>query len=464
MIKLICFDFDGVFTNGKIYYNKFGHAIKYYNVKDGAILSLLKNKNIKSGLITAFYNDKGILVSDEEEVNCNVINHLKFDFKSIGNKNKLKILEEWMKNMNINFSNVAYIGDDLSDISILKKVAISGCPNDAINECKEIVSYVCKNNGGNGAVREFVDYILKSPDKITKSIKAEAIYQLNNFPIDEIESLSNELKDKNIYFTGIGKSENIANHCCSLLKSIGIKAYFINCINSTHGDIGTVSKNDILIMFSKSGNTKDLLEIVPYFKQKEALVYGVCCHKNSKFKDVCDKTIVLPLNSEIKNNIDTIPTNSYMAQLFFCNILVSKMCKFTNIENYKFNHPAGNIGKSLKKIKDVLLTEFPKIYMNENISLKHILLEMTKYKIGCCFFVNKSDELIGILSDGDIRRIMIKDDNINEIKVNNINTKYHYETNLDKLLINIEKIKNMKYIPILKNNKIIGIIDFRELI
>ena len=91
------------------------------------------------------------------------------------------------------------------------------------------------------------------------NIKCEFNYQINNFPIYNIYELANVIKQSTtIYFSGIGKSETIALHCCSLLKSIGYNCFNLNITNSLHGDIGTLNKNDLLILFSNSGNTKEL--------------------------------------------------------------------------------------------------------------------------------------------------------------------------------------------------------------
>lgn len=477
MIKLVCFDFDGVFTDGKIYYDSDNNAIKYYNVRDGCACMLLQTHNIKTGIITAFNSDS-IKINDKPIQN--IINHLKFDYVSVGQSGKLDILKKWVAEMDIEMSQVAYIGDDISDIPVLQSVGFSACPNDAIDQCKEVVNYICQKNGSEGCVREFVDRILnedKESDLIS-SIKKEAIFQLNYFPEEEIDMIIDLLKNHfyNIYFTGIGKSENIAIHCANLLKCIGINAFYLNCSNSLHGDIGTVSSNDIVFLFSKSGNTKELLQLLDFLNKRKCYNIGICCNKNNKLQDSCNKVIVLPLNNEIQGNIQTIPTNSYMAQMFFCNILVTKLSKIINIsiEQYKNNHPAGNIGNKLKTINDVLIYEFPRIMIDESnsnvfikktcIYLNDIMLEMTRYSIGCCFFINNDNKLLGLLTDGDIRRLLLTNKGIDKINIDHINTKYHYEMNGSKLLIDIKDGKKSKFIPLIVYDKLIGIIDYREMI
>ncbi len=464
-IKLVCFDFDGVFTNGDIIY-EYDKINKKYNIKDGMALNILKTNNIKSCLITG-YTNKNYFINDQHIYN--IASHLKFDYINLGCSNKLKLLDEIVKDLNISYSQVAYIGDDINDIEIMEKVGFSSCPSDAVQQCKNIVNYICANKGGECCVREFVDkVILLQTNKyknIILNVKQEANYQLNNLDINEIENFSDLIMEKivnlkkSIYCTGVGKSENIAIHCANLLKSIGLKAFYLNCLNSIHGDIGTIEENDIVIIFSKSGNTSELINILPSLKLHNCYLVTISCNKDGILNKMSDKSIALPLTNELDGSINTIPTNSYMVSLFFVNILTMILVEKIklNYESYKLNHPGGNIGSNLMCIKDVLINEYPKILFKDDIHFADILLEMTKYSIGCCFFVNEKEELIGILSDGDIRRLLIEDRNIDIIN-NKLNKNYYYETNVNKMICDIKNIKKYKFIPILENNKLIGII------
>lgn len=453
-IKLVILDFDGVFTDGKCYFDN-TNIKKYYNIKDGMALSILKNNNIKYGLISSYNTKKNILIN-ENNINDEIINHLKFDYTYIGSESKINILNKWLEELNLTYDNVAYIGDDINDIPVMKLVKFSACPNDAVQECRNIVNYTCEKKGGEGCVREFVDLIINKKNlNILQEIKREVNFQIDNFDLNEINNLVEVIKQKNnIYFTGIGKSENIAKHCADLLKSISINAFYINSTNALHGDIGTINENDMVFLFSKSGNTEELTNLIPFLKLRKCYIVGICCDKNSKFIELCDLTINLPFHNEILGNINKIPTNSCMSQLLFCNILVSKLKENITIEKYKENHPYGIIGNKLKKIKDCIINEFPKIIFNKEIKLNEILLEMTKYKIGCCFFVNKNNELLGILTDGDIRRLLLKNENKKIINIDDINTNYYYEDDLEKFLF---ECKKYNYVPILDNGKLINI-------
>ena len=144
-----------------------------------------------------------------------------------------------------------------------------------------------------------------------------------------------------------------------------------------------------------------------------------------------------------------------MSHLLFINVLVSILKQNITIDGYKENHPAGNIGNNLKRIKDVMINDFPKIVMREKINMNDIFLKMTEYRIGCCYFVDKNNILLGILTDGDIRRLLLKHSPLTSITVDNINQQFSYETNIEKFVCDI--IKKNAYIPVLQNKQIIGI-------
>lgn len=452
-IKFVIFDFDGVFTDGKCYFDVSGNIKKYYNIKDGMALKILKDNNIKTGLISSYSTNNDIYIN-EDEVKNHIINHLKFDYKHIGTGKKLDILDMWLLGLDYTYENVAYIGDDINDVCIMEKVKFSACPNDAVQECKNIVNYVCKSNGGNGCIREFVETIVSTNQKYD-NMKNEINYMLNNYDLNEINCLSKSLvqNNGNVYFCGVGKSGTMANHCCDLLKSLSIKCFTLNPLNALHGDIGTINNNDMILMFSKSGNTIELLNLIPNLKSRQCKIIGICCDNNSKFEHQCDKTIILPLNNEMQNDIDKIPTNSCVSMLLFTNILVSYMSDNISINKYKLNHPAGSIGYEIMTIKDKMIFDYPKILLNISVDLYDILLEMTNKSIGCCFFVDTSDNLLGIMTDGDVRRLLLNT-NSKQITLDNINKNYYYETDVNKF---ISKLKH-NIVPIIYNKKLIGVV------
>ena len=156
MIKLVIFDFDGVFTDGKIIFDSHGNAMKHYQTKDGMGIFRLRDFGFQIGVISGWDNN----VSQDS-----ILKHMKINRVSFGCNNKLKILTEWCKELNITLDEVAYMGDDLNDIEVMKKVKVVSCPNNSVEEVKEIADMICKKNGGDGAVREFCEYLIAKLNK-----------------------------------------------------------------------------------------------------------------------------------------------------------------------------------------------------------------------------------------------------------------------------------------------------------
>mgnify|MGYP005636775543 CR=1 FL=1 len=295
--------------------------------------------------------------------------------------------------------------------------------------------------------------------KVVNEIKNEMDYQLNNIDTIKIKNLIEIIKNRkgNIYCSGVGKSGTVASHFSDLLKSISINIYYLNPCNALHGDIGNINKNDIVIMFSKSGNTKEMINLVPFLRRIKVYLIGICCDKNSKFSNICDLVMETPFQNEIKGTINKIPTNSIISQITFCNIVVSVLKKDIKISEYKNNHPAGNIGNQLKTIKEAMSLKFPYVIFKENeeIELTKILLEMTKYNCGCCLFLNPEKNLLGLMLDGDIRRKLLRYPNLKKVNIDDININCKKETDPNKLISEYDK--HYKYIPFIKNNKVIGL-------
>lgn len=454
-MKFIVFDFDGVFTNGNIIINNDGAIQKSYNIKDGMAFRLLRDNNIHYAVISGYKNNESQL---------EILKHLKVDRISLGSDDKLSILKQWCCELELDCKkDVAYMGDDINDLEIMSEVAYIGCPKDAVDEVKSKSNYISVKNGGDGCVRDFIEHILKKGYKLSvlDEIKNEFNYQINNFNLEEIHNLKsiiNEIKG-NIYFCGVGKSGNIAKHCCDLLKCISYQTFYFDILNSTHGDIGTLTEKDIILIFSNSGNTKEVVDLIPLFKKIRIKTIGICCKENSKFKELCDINIVTPFKKEISGEINKIPTNSYMSHLIFSNILVSTLKDNISLEKYAENHSSGNIGNSLVKIKNIMIktNRIPLFIYTSPIQLNEVFLKMTHFQMGYCYFINEDRKLIGILGDGDLRRILGKEKNKEYIYISDIVKDYYYETDIEKFLSDCKKLK---YIPILEeeSKELIGVV------
>lgn len=150
-IKFVVFDFDGVFTDGKIYYSASGDSFKSFNFHDGYALTMLNDMGINVGLITG--HDTPIIENMKRFVR-------RFDCIYKGNRNKLEVLNEWRESLHLEWSEIAFMGDDGPDVECMKACGFSGTPFDGTRLAKSVALYVTEHTGGNGAVREFVEYII----------------------------------------------------------------------------------------------------------------------------------------------------------------------------------------------------------------------------------------------------------------------------------------------------------------
>lgn len=151
-IKLVAFDIDGVMTDGSLTFLEDGREIKTFNAKDGQGVVMLNKAGFKTAIITA--RDNGTVAHRAEILNITKL--------FMGQKNKLKALDEIKAEFNVEYDDIAYMGDDYPDLCVIERVGLSCAPKDAIEEVKSAASCVSSYGGGKGAVREFCDFILKS--------------------------------------------------------------------------------------------------------------------------------------------------------------------------------------------------------------------------------------------------------------------------------------------------------------
>jgi arabinose-5-phosphate isomerase len=198
-----------------------------------------------------------------------------------------------------------------------------------------------------------------------------------------------------IILTGIGKSG---------------RAFFLSAANALHGDIGLVSKNDVFIMLSKSGESEELLQLVPFLRNKGVKLIAIVNNSNSRLAKACELTVVLPLEKELCP-FDLAPTTSTVMQLIFGDVLAIGLMKAKNFSlmEYAANHPAGRIGRRLTlRVKDLMLTGKDIPLSSPESKLVDTLVELSDKRCGCVLVCNKEHTLLGIFTDGDLRRALQK--------------------------------------------------------
>ncbi|MDD3014330.1 MAG: HAD hydrolase family protein [Candidatus Gastranaerophilales bacterium] len=163
-IKVVAFDVDGVLTNGEIIYNDKGEEIKIFNAKDGHGMFSLSKK----GFITAIITARTSIIVEKRAKDLEILHVYQ------GAKNKILAIQDLMTIYKLDYSQIAYIGDDIPDICILEKAGLAFCPNDAVDEVKKICHFVLSKSGGRGAVREMTDFLLAAKEEylLTKALEA----------------------------------------------------------------------------------------------------------------------------------------------------------------------------------------------------------------------------------------------------------------------------------------------------
>ena len=299
---------------------------------------------------------------------------------------------------------------------------------------------------------------------ISDFLKKELVQQIDNYNIDEIKQLANIMteciKTNVIYITGVGKSGYIADYICGILQSINIQIYRIDLLNATHGDIGVCKKNDMLLFLSKSGNTSEFVSKLQYFKSKSIKIVGICSNPDAEIIKHCDYNILLPVANEYPGIIPMIPTSSIITQVIFGIILCDELAEITGftLDEYKLNHPSGDIGKNMC-IYDIMYKkgDFPIISIEDNVDnvlISDVTKSMIIFKMGFCIITNMRDEVLGIITDGDLRRKYLLS-KLETINVNELCADYYYETDITKY---ISELRSVQFIPVINNKKIIGLV------
>jgi len=215
----------------------------------------------------------------------------------------------------------------------------------------------------------------------------------------------NECKGS-IIVTGVGKSELVAKKISLTMTSTGTRAFFLSPANALHGDIGIVNKDDIFLMISKSGESEELL----HMRNKGVKLIAVVNNGKSRLAKVADHTIVLPLEKELCH-FDIVPTASVVTQMVFGDVLSVALMMHKNFSLMEFamNHPAGKIGRRLTlRVKDLMLRDKDMPLCAPEDKLVDTLVVLSNKRCGCVLIVEPDNTLLGIFTDGDLRRSLQK--------------------------------------------------------
>ena len=301
-------------------------------------------------------------------------------------------------------------------------------------------------------------------------IESEAISELKNYLDKDFESACNaciQCKGK-IIVMGVGKSGHIADKIAATFASTGTPSFFVSPSEALHGDLGMIDENDIIIALSNSGESQEIIELLPVLKKMKIPIISLTGNKESKLA----KASVSHINVSVKEEacpMNLAPTASTTAALAMGDAIAVALLerKGFSEEDFAKSHPGGTLGKKLLlSVKDIMHIgdEIPHVYESDKLSIG--LIEMSQKALGMTAVVNDKNELTGIFTDGDLRRTLEK-------KVDIENTLMHQVMNKKPLVISpnqlatnaVEILQNKKVTSLIvaKNNKIVGALNIHDL-
>ena len=286
-----------------------------------------------------------------------------------------------------------------------------------------------------------------------------------------VEEILNCKRGK-IILSGVGKSGIIAKKIASTLASVGTPSFFVDASSCSHGDLGQISSNDILILISNSGESIELKNIIQYAnRNKNITLIGIVSKKNSLLYKASDIKILTPEVKEAGPG-GIVPTSSTIVQLAIGDaiaIATMKQKKFGQNEFKKF-HPSGSLGSRLKSVEDLMLTGKKIPFISENSNMSSALKHISQKNLGHLVVRDNKKKTTGIITDGQIRRKSEKGENIQQLKVKDVMTKNPISINSEILAVKALSLMNSKRVTFLcvnkkkQKNKTIGVIHIHNIL
>ena len=273
-----------------------------------------------------------------------------------------------------------------------------------------------------------------------------------------------------IILCGVGKSGLIAAKIASTLSSVGSPAFSLSANDCLHGDLGSITRKDVLILISNSGKSEEIIPIIKFANRNKIRLIGIVSRKNSFLYKGSDIKILLP---EVKESgLGVVPTSSTSIQLAIGDALAIASLKKKQFSKYDFSrlHPGGNLGKQLKTVEDVMASGAKIPFINENKKMKEAIKIISKKKLGVVIARNRNKITTGIITDGNIRKLRQKNTDFQKTLVKDVMTKDPITITSDTLAIKALRLMNEKKITslcVIKNknfNKTTGLIHIHHIL
>jgi arabinose-5-phosphate isomerase len=300
--------------------------------------------------------------------------------------------------------------------------------------------------------------------KALKKLKNSLDKSFNN----AVQTIS-KCKSK-VVICGVGKSGIIASKISATLSSVGTPSFSISVNDCSHGDLGRITNQDILILISYSGKTDELKNVIKYAKSNKILLIGIVSNKNSNLYKSSNIKLLIPEVTESGYGI--VPTSSTTSQLALGDALSIALMKKKNFGKLDFKkfHPAGNLGNKLKTAGEIMLKKNKIPFVNENEIMKNALKILNSKKLGFLVVINNQGLNTGVFTDGDLKRLMQKKSKFENLKIKSFMTKNPYiadeNTLASEILSQMNKRKITNVCVYKKNNKkkTVGVIHIHNLL
>jgi arabinose-5-phosphate isomerase len=255
-----------------------------------------------------------------------------------------------------------------------------------------------------------------------------------------------------VILCGVGKSGLIASKIAATFASVGTPSFSISASEASHGDLGMISKKDILILISNSGETSELKNIIQFANRNKILLIGIVSKKDSILYKASDIKLLIPKVNEAEGIVPTASTTSQLALGDSLAIASMKYKKFGKMD-FKKLHPAGSLGAQLKTVEDIMITGKKIPFVNENLNMTKAIKILSEKRLGILVVQNKKKQTVGIITDGQIRRFSQINSNFYSLTVKKIMTKKPISIFKDELAAKALSIMNNKKITSLLVNK-----------
>lgn len=286
---------------------------------------------------------------------------------------------------------------------------------------------------------------------------------------DFVSTVELILKSKGrVVITGIGKSANIANKIVATLNSTGTPALFMHAADAIHGDLGMIRTNDIIICISKSGNTPEIKVLAPLIKNMGNTLIAMVSGLDSFLANESDYVLKAVVEREADPN-NLAPTNSTTAQLVIGDALAVSLleCRQFTSQDFAKYHPGGALGKKLYlRVSDLYGKELPpKVSSQETI--RPIILEISSKRMGATAVVNENDQLLGIITDGDLRRMLEQNKDVSHLLAKDIMSENPKTIDPDSLAINafhLMENNSITQLAVIQEEKYVGMIHLHDIL